>query len=320
MGEYVLRRLLLFIPTLLGLTLLIFVILRIVPGDPAAAILSGTSGEVPYTQQDLEELRARLGMDRPLHVQYLTWIRGIVTLDWGRSLFNTNQGVFQEISKRFLLSMELALLAWVMATCMGVLVGIIAAVRQDTPADYASRAFSVLGLSMPTFWVGTLVIIFLSRVLNWLPPLGFKYLWESPVDNLAQLIWPALALSYFLNASVARMTRTQMLEVMRQDYIRTAVAKGLRERSVVLRHALKNALLPVITISGIQLGHLLAGTVVMEQIFSLPGMGRLLIDSINRRDFPIIQGIVFSMGFIFVTMNLLVDMAYGLLDPRIRYR
>ncbi|MBI4498471.1 MAG: ABC transporter permease [Chloroflexi bacterium] len=319
MGEYIVRRLLLFIPTLLGLTLLIFVILRIVPGDPAAAILSGVSGELSYTQADLDALRARLGLDRPLPVQYVSWLAGLVTLDWGRSLYN-NEEVFATILKRFLLSMELALLAWIIATVLGICVGIVGAIRQNTLADYASRIFSIVGLATPTFWLGTLLILFLSRVVNWLPPPGFKYFWESPTENLAQLFWPALGLGYFLNASVGRMTRTQMLEVMRQDYIRTAVAKGLRERAVVTRHALKNALLPVVTISGIQLGHLLAGTVVMEQIFSLPGMGRLLIDSINRRDFPMTQGVIFSIGLIFVTMNLIVDLIYGWLDPRIRYR
>ena len=318
MRTYILRRLLLFVPTIFGVTLVVFIILRIVPGDPALVMLGGFEGEGTFTQQDIDNLRRNLGLDKPIAVQYVIWIADAARLDFGDSFF-TNTPIWNEVRPRLPLSLQFALMAMFLAVLFALPMGVISAVRQDTWADYSLRIFAIIGLAMPTFWVGSLVLLGLSLQLNWIPPLGYVPPWEEPWTNFVQLIFPAVALAYSTNAVTARVTRSQMLEVLREDYIRTAMAKGLRERVVIYRHALKNASLPVITLFGVQFATLLGGSVVIESVFSLPGIGRLLIFSINVRDYPMIQFLVTFIAFIFLVMNLLVDLLYGWLDPRIRY-
>ena len=318
MRTYILRRLLLFVPTIFGVTLVVFIVLRIVPGDPALVMLGGFEGEGTFTQQDLDNLRENLGLNDPIAIQYLNWIADAASLDFGDSFF-TNTPIWDEVRPRLPLTLQFAFMAIFLAVIFALPMGVISAVRQDTWADYSLRVFAIIGLAMPTFWVGSLVLLGLSLQFNWIPPLGYTPPWESPWTNFVQLIFPAVALAYSTNAVTARITRSQMLEVLREDYIRTAMAKGLRERVVIYRHALKNASLPVITLFGVQFATLLGGSVVIESVFSLPGIGRLLIFSINVRDYPMIQFLVTFIAFIFLTMNLLVDLLYGWLDPRIRY-
>jgi peptide/nickel transport system permease protein len=318
MKGYVARRLLLFIPTLLSVATVIFILLRIVPGDAAIAILAGEGGDGSFTEAELRDLQKRLGLDRPIIIQYLDWLKRTLTLDFGNSL-QTSEPIMQEFKQRFPLTLELALLTLCIAFALGIIVGVLSAVWQDTWVDYLFRAFAIAGLAMPTFWICTLIILVLSVWFNWFPPIGFAYLWEAPAKNLKQLIWPALGLGYYLNAAVARMTRSQVLEVLREDYVRTAWAKGLSARRVVLVHALKNALLPVLTITGLQLGGLLGGTIIVETVFNLPGLGSFLIAGVSSRDYPVVQALVFFIAFIFLSVNLLVDITYAWIDPRIRY-
>ena len=318
MSRYIGRRLLMLIPMLIGVSLVVFVLMHLIPGDIASLILMGPSGESGADPKVVAELRHKLGLDRPLPMQYLTWIAGLARLDAGNSLWS-DRPVFTEILERLPLTLEMALLAIMLSLVVALITGMLSAVWQDTWVDYLFRVISIAGLSIPNFWLGTLIILVLSLVFFWTPPLGYVDFFEDPWTNLQQIFWPALALGYTLSAVTSRMTRSAMLEVLRQDYIRTARAKGLSGHVVVLRHALKNALLPVITLSSIQLGNLLGGTVIMETIFTLPGVGRYLVDAIFHRDYPVTQTIVVMMGTIFVCLNLVVDLLYAWLDPRIRY-
>ena len=291
MGQYLARRLLLFIPTLVGASLLVFVLVRLVPGDPALLILTGSSGDIPFTQEEYDSLRATMGLDRPMYAQYISWLGRFVTLDWGKSLYY-NSLIVDELKPKMILTLELAVLSMAIATVSAVFMGVLAAVRQDTLVDRAIMVFSVTGLAVPTFVMGLLVLLFLVKVFQWFPPLGTVYVWDDPLTNLQTLAWPVLVVAYFNNAAITRMTRAQMLEVLRQDYMRTARAKGLIESLVVYRHGLRNAVLPVITLFGLQMGALLGGALVIETVFSLPGMGRFLIESIQRRDYPIVEIII----------------------------
>ncbi|MEE9286093.1 MAG: ABC transporter permease [Dehalococcoidia bacterium] len=318
MRQYVVRRILQFIPVLIGVSILIFILMRIVPGDVALMILVGPEGQGEVDPVQLEALRDELGLNRPLPVQYLSWVGGMLHGDWGTSL-RTETGVWSEITSRFPLTFEIATLTVVIAVLIAIPLGIIMAMRQDTWIDYIARIVSIGGLAMPNFWVATLMLLFMVIWFSWIPPLGYSHFWDNPWDNIRQIIWGALGLGYLLAAVIARMTRSTLLEVLRQDYIRTAWAKGLRERSVVVRHALKNAILPVITIIGLQYAALIGGTVIMERIWNLPGLGSSLIDSINFRDFPMVQGLVMLFAIIILLANLLVDLMYAWLDPRVRY-
>ncbi|MDO8530639.1 MAG: ABC transporter permease [Dehalococcoidia bacterium] len=319
MPQYLARRLVMFIPVLLGVSLLIFALMRVLPGDVALMILAGSSGEGSVTQEQLRTLRHKLGTDRPVYEQYARWIWGLATLDAGRSL-KTDQPVLDEIRRRFPITLELAVLTAVIATIVSLPLGVISAIRQDTWLDYVMRIISIAGLAAPTFWIGTLMILAMVRFFNWIPPLGFASLIDDPATNIQQVIWPALALGYHFVAVVSRMTRSQMLEVMRQDYIRTAWSKGLRERFVIYRHALKNALIPVITLMGLQFAFLLGGTVIMETIFVIPGLGRTLVESITFRDYPMVQAIVMLFAVVILVSNLFVDLVYAWLDPRISFQ
>ena len=318
MNTYVIKRFMLFIPTLLLVTLMVFALMRLVPGDPAELLLMGFEGDGQFSEQQLADLRAKLGTDRPLAIQYLDWIWGMPRGDFGVSMY-FDTPISEDLGAKVPITLELAGLALLLAFVVAMPLGVLSAVRQDTIADYASRIIAIAGVAMPTFWIGILVVYFLVAWFDWLPPLGYANVWHDPWRNLQQMFFPAVALGFYNMALIARVTRSSMLEVFREDYIRTARSKGLREGAVIIRHALKNAFLPIITISGWQVGRLIAGTVVIETIFLVPGMGRLLVDSILHRDYTMIQSIVMVIAFMVLALNLVVDLLYAWLDPRIRY-
>jgi len=319
MHQYVIRRLLLFIPSLLGASLLIFLLLRVVPGDIAEILVYQTGSESSAVQEkQIQQIRAELGLDRPVTVQYLSWLSGAIRWDFGYS-YTQRRPVTEILRERFPRSMELAFLTILVALLWAVPLGVISAVRQNTWADYLVRVVSISGLSLPIFFTGVLILYFLGRLFRWMPPLEFVAFVDDPVENLKQLVWPTLAQAYYISAPIMRLTRSQMLEVVRQDYVRTARAKGLAERAVVYRHALSNSLLPVVTFIGWWGGRLLGGIVIMEIIFAIPGMGTALVQAVSYRDYPTVQALIFVMALVFLTLNLVVDLLYGWLDPRIRY-
>ena len=317
MATYIVRRILLMIPTLLGAVTLIFLLMRLLPGDVALYILgSGESSDI--NKQALQQIREDLGLDQPLIVQYGQWLWGAVRLDFGNSYW-TRQPVIEELKRRYPVTANLAVMSLLVGTLIAIPVGVLSAVRQDTLADYAARLFVISGLSLPNFWLAILIILGLVHYFKWLPPLDYAPFWADPWQSLKQLAFPALATGYRLSAIGARMTRSSILEVLRDDYVRTARAKGLREYVIVLKHALRNALLPVVTIIGLELLTLFGGLVVIETVFTIPGIGRYLVDAITHRDYPSVQALVFMFALLVVTVNLLVDIVYGFLDPRIRY-
>jgi peptide/nickel transport system permease protein len=315
MHKYVIRRLLLSVPVLLLSSLIVFGLMRVMPGDALTALM-GESGNV--SPKDLQKLRMDLGLDRPYHEQYAIWVWQMVSLNPGLSIF-TSEPIPVALKKSIPVTLELATLAIILGLSIAIPVGVLSATRQDTMSDYAGRVVAVSGLSMPEFWIGTLVITFAAIWFNGIPPIGYVSLWDSPWKNLQQFLVPAAILGFRLSAATMRMTRSTVLEVLREDYVRTAWAKGLAGKIVVYKHALKNALIPVVTIVGGQLGTLLAGTVVVETIFALPGMGRLTVEAILYRDYPIVQTNVMLVAATLVTLNLVVDLTYAWLDPRIRY-
>jgi peptide/nickel transport system permease protein len=317
--QYVARRLLLFVPSLLGASLLIFILLRVVPGDIAEILVYQTGSESGAIQQrQIQKIRAELGLDRPVLVQYVAWLGSALRGDFGHS-YVQRRPVTEILLERFPRSMELAVLTLLVAVIWAIPLGVVSAVRQNTWLDYVVRVVAVSGLSLPIFFTGVLILWALVRFFRWLPPLEFVALTEDPVENLKQLVWPTLAQAYYISAPIMRLTRSQMLEVVRQDYVRTARAKGLAERVVVYRHALKNSLLPVVTFLGWWGGRLLGGIVIMEIIFAVPGMGTALVQAVSYRDYPTVQAIVFVMALVFLVLNLVVDLVYSWLDPRIRY-
>lgn len=315
MRQYILRRVLMLFPVLLGVSFMVFVLLRLLPGD-VVTIMMGETGNLSPEQAD--SLRTELGLNKPFVVQYAEWVWGILRGDWGVSAFS-RQPVLNEMLRRLPVSAELALLSMIVSLSIAIPVGVIAAVRQDTPIDYVLRVLSVFGLSLPGFWVATMALLFMAFQFQWVPPLRYIPFFTDPWLNIQSFILPALTIGTAASASVMRMTRTTLLEVLRQDYVRTAWAKGLTERAVIFRHALKNALIPVVTIMGNQVGFLLGGSVIMEQIFVLPGLGRLTLESIYQRDYPQLQGNILFIATVFVTVNLIVDISYAWLDPRIRF-
>ena len=319
MQVYIAKRFLLFIPTLLMATLVAFLLLRVIPGDPAEVKLAGETGDSSFTQAELHALQVKLGTDQPLYVQYGKWVWGMTHLDFGESMF-FEEPVASDLAEKFPITLELTVLAMLIATVVAVPLGVISAIKQDTTADYVARVISIAGVALPNFWVGILIVYFLVLLFAWMPPLGYATLWDDPLTNLQQFFFPALALGFYQMAFTARVTRSSMLEVFREDYTRTARGKGLAERIVILRHALKNALLPIVTISGYEFGRLLAGTVVIENIFMIPGMGKLLIDSVFHRDYTEVQAIVMVITLTVLMLNLMLDVFYGWLNPRIRYR
>jgi peptide/nickel transport system permease protein len=315
MYKYVLRRLLLAIPVLLLSSVIVFGLMRVMPGDALIALM-GESGNVG--ERELAKIRKDLGLDRPYYEQYGLWLWQMVSFNPGHSIF-TNEPIGVSLKKSIPVTLELATLAMILGLLIAIPVGVLSATRQDTPSDYAGRVVAVSGLSMPDFWLGTLVITFAAIWFHWIPPIGYTSFWESPGRNLQQFILPAAVLGFRLSSATMRMTRSTVLEVLREDYVRTAWAKGLAGRIVVYKHALKNALIPVVTIVGGQMGTLLAGTVIVETIFALPGMGRLTVEAIIYRDYPVVQTNVMLVAATLVTLNLIVDLTYAWLDPRIRY-
>lgn len=314
-----LRRLLLFVPTLLGASILIFVLMRLVPGDIAEILVYQAGSESSAVQErQIRQIRAELGLDRPVTLQYVAWCGGLLRGDLGYS-YSQRRPVLDILVERFPRSLELAVLTLVLTLAWSIPLGVVSAVHQNRWVDYVVRVVSVSGLSLPIFFTGVLILYALVRLFGWLPPLEFVGVTENPVENLKQLLWPALVQAYYISAPIMRLTRSQMLEVVRQDYVRTARAKGLGERAVVYRHALANSLLPVVTFVGWWGGRLLGGVVIMEIIFAVPGLGSALVQAVNYRDYPTVQAIIFVMALAFVTINLVVDLACAWLDPRIRY-
>ena len=319
MRAYIIRRLLLMIPTLLLVSILVFLLIRFIPGDVIDAMLT-TSG-YQGGMESRAALERALGLDVPAHVQYARWIGDIVlhgTL--GKSLLGSAITIEEQILRRLPVTLELGLLAIAIGLVIALPVGIYSAIRRNTLADYAGRSLAIVGLATPNFWLGLLVIVFPAIWWNWTPPIRMIALSDDLLGNLGVFIVPSLILGTYFAAATMRMTRTMMLEVLRQDYVRTAWSKGLRERVVVVRHAIKNALIPVITLTGLQLPVLIGGSVIMENIFNLPGIGRLLLDALVKRDYPMVSGVnlVFAAGV--VVINLVVDLLYAFLDPRVRYR
>ena len=320
MRQYAIRRLMLFVPTVILATMLVFALFWVVPGDAAYLILGGGDEEdgARVSVEQLAALRHELGLDRPIYTQYGLWLWDVVRGDLGTSIWYKTP-VLDELKTRFVVTMELAFLTLFLAVLVAIPLGVISAVRQDTPTDYGSRLFTLLGIAMPTFWLGILTIYGLAYFFNWLPPLRYADVWENPTTNLQQMVFPALVLATHDLAFLGRVTRSSMLEVLREDYVRTARSKGLKEMTVLGRHALKNAILPVVTISGSQFGRLLGGTIIVETIFVMPGMGALLVESISTRDFPVLQAVVLLIALVVLVLNLVVDLGYAWLDPRIRY-
>jgi peptide/nickel transport system permease protein len=318
MQAYLARRLLALIPALFFASLIVFVIVRLVPGSVIDMMLS--QNDVGADKLSRDQLIATLGLDRPMWQQYFHWISGILLHgDFGRSLWQ-NTPVSELLGARLPITFQLGFMALIVALTIALPIGIYSAIRQDTAGDYLTRSFSILMLAVPSFWMGTMVMVFPSIWWGWSPQVNFVPFTVDPIQNLKQMILPALILGTSLSAITMRLTRTMMLEVLRQDYIRTAWAKGLSEQLVVVRHALRNALIPVVTLIGLQAPIVIGGAVIVEQIFVIPGMGLLLLDAINQRDYPIITGVALVIGLSVMLINLAVDLSYGLLDPKVRYR
>jgi peptide/nickel transport system permease protein len=318
MRGYVVRRLLALLPTLLLASVIVFVTVRLIPGDVIDLMLS--QNDVAADKMSREQVMAALGLDTPIAQQYVRWI-GAIALhgDLGRSLWQTTP-VTELLAARLPVTFELGFLALVVALAIALPIGTYSALRQDTAGDYLTRSFSILLLAVPGFWLGTMVMVFPSIWWGWSPEVNYVRFTENPWQNLKQMALPAIVLGAGLSAITMRLMRTMMLEVLRQDYIRTAWAKGLPERLVVMRHALRNALVPVITLIGLQAPLLIGGAVIIEQIFVIPGMGLLLLEAVQQRDYPIITGVFLVVGVAVTVINLGVDLSYGLLDPKVRYR
>jgi peptide/nickel transport system permease protein len=318
MQGYIIRRVLALIPTLIFASLIVFITIRLMPGNIIDLMLS--QNDVSAAKQSREQLEAALGLDTPIYIQYFKWIGALLFKgSLGNSLW-TNTPVMDEILYRLPITFELGILALIVSLIVGVPIGVYAALKQDTIGDYILRTFSILALAIPGFWVGTLVMVFPSIWWGWSPSVRFIPFSEDPWGNFLQLLIPALILGKAFSAITMRLTRTLMLEVMRQDYIRTARAKGLSTGTIVMRHALRNALIPVITLVGLQAGALIGGAVILEQIFVIPGMGLLLLEAVSSRDYPTITGVFLVFGVAIVFINLLVDLSYGFLDPKVRNR
>ena len=319
---YIAKRVLLMIPTLLGAAVLVFVLMRLIPGDICVLRLATGGGRMD--PQVLQNCRAEIGTDQAIWVQFLQFIKGLVTLDFGKSMW-TGRQISDEIGLRFQLSLQVAIMATITAVLLAIPLGTISAVKQNTWIDYVVRAFSIAGVAVPSFWLGILIILGIlitSKAwfgTSWMPPITYVPIWVDPLHNLSMLIWPALATGYRYSAVATRMTRSAMLEVLREDYVRTARAKGVFRKLVVRRHALRNALLPVVTIIGIEFAFLMGGLVVTEQVFNLNGLGKLFVESVENQDYNMTQALVMLVVAIFAFTNLMIDILYGWLDPRIRY-
>lgn len=322
MYQYIIKRLLLVIPTLFGAAVLVFLLLRLIPGDICDMRLAGEGGLVD--EETLNTCRVLMGIDKSLWLQFVDFIWGFIRFDLGISMW-TGQPISYEIGLRFHLSLQVAIMATLSAIVISIPLGTISAIKQNTWIDYFVRAFSIAGIAIPSFWLGIIIILGLLITTQyfsgtpWMPPIQFKPIWEDPMHNLSQLLWPAIATGYRYSAVATRMTRSTLLEVLREDYVRTARAKGLLEKVIITRHALKNAMLPVVTVIGIEFAFLMGGLVVTEQVFNLNGLGKLFVEAVDHHDFTLTQALVMVVVTIFVFTNLIVDIFYAWLDPRIRY-
>jgi peptide/nickel transport system permease protein len=316
MLRYIVRRFLLMIPTLFGVAVLVFLLLRAMPGDIVELRMLMDGGQV--SPEALAVERARLGLDQPLLYQFYEWITGLMVGDFGTSMW-TGRPVIQEIGSRLGLSLQVAIMATVLAVSISIPLGTIAALYNNTWIDHVIRTFAIAGLAVPSFWLGMLIILGLLYTFNWIPPLTYTPIWEDPLRNLSQLIWPAIAVGYRYSAVATRMTRSTLLEVLQEDYIRTARAKGVYERLVLSRHAIRNAMLPVVTVIGLEFAFLIGGLVVTEQVFNLNGIGKLFVETVLRADYTMVQALVMLVAAFFIMVNFVVDLLYAVLDPRIRY-
>jgi peptide/nickel transport system permease protein len=317
MSAYLIRRLLALIPTLFFASLIVFVTVRLIPGDVIDLMLS--QNDIGADKMNREQLMAALGLDKSMPEQYVRWVWALLHGDMGKSLWETTP-VAEQLLQRLPVTFELGIIALVVGLAIALPIGVYSAIRQDTPGDIAARSFSIILLAVPSFWMGTMVMVFPSIWWGWSPEVNYVKFGQDPLQNLKQMIIPAVVLGTALSAVTMRLTRTMMLEVLRQDYIRTAWAKGLTETLVVRRHALRNALIPVVTLIGLQAPLLIGGAVIIEQIFVIPGMGLLLLEAVTRRDYPVITGVFLIVGLSVMLINLFVDLSYGLLDPRVRHR
>ena len=315
MLRYVVNRLLLMLPTLFGVAVLVFFLLRLGPGDAVQMMFEGANVQ----QHVLDAERARLGLDKPVYVQFFKWFGAVLRGDFGLSIW-TGRPVLHEIAIRLELSLQVAVMATILAVLIAVPLGTLSAIFKDTWIDHLVRVISIAGLAVPSFWLGMIIILLLLTYFSWIPPLTFTPFFEDPVRNLSQLIWPAMAVGYRYSAVAMRMMRSSVLEVLQEDYVRTARAKGVYERLVVSRHAMRNALLPVVTVVGLEFAFLIGGLVVTEQVFNLNGIGKLFVQAVARGDYTMIQGLVLLVAVFFVMINFAIDLLYGFLDPRIRYR
>lgn len=315
MLSFVLRRLLMVIPTLVGVAVAVFFLIRVMPGDVVVVKLRADGAQV--TEETIQAERKRLGLDKSLTAQFGDYMWGLARLDLGKSLW-TGQPVADEIKIRFPVSFQIAIMATLIAVMIAIPLGTLSAVYRDTWVDYSVRVLAVSGLAIPSFWLGMLIILGLLAFFNWLPKIGYVSIFEDPVTNLAALIWPAVSVGYRYAAVATRMMRSALLEVMREDYIRTARAKGVFQKLITRRHALRNALLPVVTVIGLEFAFLIGGLVVTEQVFNVNGIGKLFVDATARGDFTLIQGLVLLIAVNFILVNLVVDLLYAVLDPRIR--
>ena len=313
---YILRRLLLLVPTFLGVTFAVFIVVRLLPGDIIDQIISDQAEPSPEFRASVEE---RLQLNQGVPQAYVEWLFGVVQFDFGTS-FISGRPVTEQLQGRIPVTFQLGIMAMIYSIAIAIPIGVVSAVKQDSPIDYLTRSFAILALAVPSFWAAQMAIVYGFEWFRWTPPLKYEYFWNNPLDNIRTTWLPAVILGSFLSGSVMRLTRSTMLEVMRQDYVRTARAKGLREHVVVTRHALRNAVLPVITVIGLQVSVVISGTVVLERIFTLPGMGSYLLASLERRDYPTVQAVVLLASTLVLTANLVVDLSYAFIDPRIRYR
>jgi peptide/nickel transport system permease protein len=314
MLQYIVKRLLFTVVVLFAVSIIVFSAVRVIPGDVCKIVLATPNVDA----KQCNAIRSDLGLDKPVVRQYISYMGGVLHGDMGKTLIS-KRDVWTEIKTRIPLTLELALLATIFAVSLALPIGVISAIRRGSFADYGLRLLTIGWLSLPAFWVGTMLIIFPAKWWGYSPPVGYTDLWNDPLKNVSQLYLPAIALGLALSASIARITRSAMLEVLRQDYVRTARAKGLKDRVVVVRHSLKNAMIPVVTLFSIQFGVLLGGTVVLESIFSLPGLGTLTLSSVLIKDYPQVQGLVLFFATVLILINLFVDISYAWFDPRIRY-
>ena len=320
MQGYLVRRLFLFIPTLIIASLVVFGVMNVIPGDVALAILASDDSGVGFTEEDVKNLRAELGLDQPIPVQYGEWAWSMLRGEFGGESLQSGEPIREMVARRFPVTVQLALLTLGITLLISLPLGVIAALYQDRWQDYVIRSATILGLAMPNFWVALLVLLGLVLFFTWSPPIIYENFWDSPSTNFQIMIWPAVVLAWGASSFLARVTRAQVLEVLRQDYIRTARSKGLGESTVIVRHVMRNSLIPVITVLGGYLDAQLSGTVILENIFGVPGIGQGIVDGANFRDWPVITSLGMILVLITLAINLLVDLVYVAIDPRISYK